>query len=158
MDGATWISIGSIAASIGAAFGAVWLSARFAYRQAHVDRVWERKAEAYSEILEALHEIEEWFKAAFDDECLRREVASDVQATRDADYENARKRVRRRIAREVWLLPDKVQQRIEAMNIEMSTRQDSWFEHLDNSSWSVRKAVKDITKLAQEELRVPKSS
>jgi predicted DNA-binding protein YlxM (UPF0122 family) len=156
MDGATWVSIGSIATSSGVAIAAVWLAARFAYRQAHIGRVWERKAEAYSEILEALHEIEEWFRAEMDDEYSRREVAEEVQASRNAEYQDARKRLRRRIAREVWLLPDETQQRIVAMNAEMSKRQDSWFEHLDNGCCEVRNAVKDITKLAQAELGGPK--
>lgn len=158
MDGATWVSIGSIATSSGVAIAAVWLAARFAYRQAHIGRVWERKAEAYSEILEALHEIEEWFRAEMDDEYSRREVAEDVQASRNAEYQDARKRLRRRIAREVWLLPNETQQRIAAMNTEMSKRQDSWFEHLDNGCSEVRNAVKDIAKLAQAELGGPISS
>lgn len=157
MDGATWVSIGSIATSSGVAIAAVWLAARFAYRQAHIGRVWERKAEAYSEILEALHEIEEWFRAEMDDECSRREVAENVQASRNAEYQDARKRLRRRIAREVWLLPNEAQQRIAAMNVEMSKRQDSWFEHLDNGACEVRSAVKDITELAQAELGGPKA-
>lgn len=157
MDGATWVSIGSIATSSGVAIAAVWLAARFAYRQAHIGRVWERKAEAYSEILEALHEIEEWFRAEMDDEYSRREVAEDVQASRNAEYQDARKRLRRRIAREVWLLPNETRQRIAIMNTEMAKRQDSWFEHLDNGSCEVRNAVKDITQLAQTELSGPKS-
>ena len=68
MDGATWVAIGSIATSSSVAIAAVWLAARFAYQQAHIGRVWERKAEAYSEILEALHEIQEWFRVEMDDE------------------------------------------------------------------------------------------
>lgn len=157
MDGATMVSIGSIATSSGVAIAAVWLAARFAYRQAHIGRVWERKAEAYSEILEALHEVEEWFRAEMDDECSRREVAEDVQAARNAEYSDARKRLRRRTAREVWLLPEEAQKRISAMNSEMSERQDTWFEHLDNGLGAVRNAVNDITRLAQTELGSPKS-
>lgn len=155
MDGATWVAIGSIATSSSVAIAAVWLAARFAYRQAHIGRVWERKAEAYSEILEALHEIQEWFRVEMDDEYSRREVSEEVQAARTSEYNDARKRLRRRIAREVWLLPNEAQQRIAAMNTEMSKKQDSWFEHLDNGLYEINKVIGDVVKLAQAELRGP---
>lgn len=127
MDVATWVAIGSIATSSGVAVAAVWLASKFAYQQAHIGRVWERKAEAYSEILEAMHEIEGSFRVEMDDEFLSREVLEDIQATRNSEYHDARKILRRRIAREVWLLPMEAQQRIVAMNTEMSARQNSWF-------------------------------
>ena len=157
MDSATWVSIGSIATSSAVAVAAVWLAARYAYRQAHIGRVWERKADAYSEILEALHEIDEWFRLALDDEYLRREVADDVEAARNTDYQDARKKLRRRVAREIWLLPQDAQARITMMNTEMSKRQDSWFEYLDVGSFEVRKAIEDITKQTQKDLRGPGS-
>jgi hypothetical protein len=157
MDVATWVAIGSIATSSGVAIAAVWLASKFAYRQAHIGRVWERKAEAYSEILEAMHEIEEWFRAELDDEFLGREVSEEVQAARNFEYHGARKILRRRIAREVWLLPKEAQQRIVSMNTSMSVHQDSWFEHLDSGLFEVRKAIADIAELAERELLGPKS-
>lgn len=155
MDSATWISIGSIATSSVVAVAAVWLAARYAYRQAHIGRIWERKADAYSEILEALHEMDEWFRLALDDEYLRRDVAADVEEARNADYQDARKKLRRRVAREIWLLPQDAQVRITTMNTEMSKRQESWFEYLDVGSFEVRKAIEGLTKLAQGDLRGP---
>ena len=157
MDVATWVAIGSIATSSVVAIAAVWLASKFAYRQAHIGRVWERKAAAYSEILEAMHEIKEWFRVEMDDEFLCREVSEDVQAARNSEYHDAHKKLRRRIAREVWLLPTEAQQRIVAMNTSMSVRQNSWFEHLDNGLFEVCKAITDIANLAQGELRGPKS-
>lgn len=155
MDSATWVSIGSIATSSIVAVAAVWLAARYAYRQAHIGRVWERKADAYSEILEALHEMDEWFRLALDDEFGHREVADDVKAARSADYSQARKKLRRRIGREIWLLAPDMQTRIAAMEEEMSKRQESWFEYLDVGSYEIRKAITDTAKLAQAELRGP---
>lgn len=157
MDIATWVAIGSIATSSAVAIAAVWLASKFAYRQAHIGRVWERNAEAYSEILEAMHEIEEWFRAELDDEFLGREVSEEVQAARNSEYHVARKILRRRIAREVWLLPKEAQQRIASMNTSMSVRQNSWFEHLDTGLCQVRNAISDIAELAQRELIGPTS-
>ena len=41
------------------------------------------------------------------------------------------------------------------MNTEMSKKQDSWFEHLDNGLYEINKAIGDVVKLAQAELRGP---
>lgn len=155
MDDPTWISIVSIAISSVIAFAVVWLGAKLAHKQAHLSRVWERKADAYSEILEALHEIEHWFRVALDDEYLKRDVDDEVQTLRDSEYLVAITRLRRRIAREVWLLPNETQILIATMNDEMSKRQESWFEHLDNGSFEVRKAVGVLTQLAKSDLRDP---
>lgn len=155
MDSATWVSIGSIATSSAVAVTAVWLAARYAHRQAHVGRVWERKADAYSEILEALHEMDAWFRIALDDEYARREVADDIEKERSADYDAARKKLRRRIGREIWLLAPETRKRIDAMQEEIAKRQESWFEYLDVGSYEIRKTIADIADLARTELREP---
>ena len=73
MDGAFWLSLGGIATSSVIAIVVVKLAANFAHRQAHVGRVWERKANAYSAILEALHEMHHWYTVEMDDEYARRD-------------------------------------------------------------------------------------
>lgn len=157
MDFATWVAVGSIVTSSVVAIAAVWLASSFADRQAHIGRVWERRATAYSEILEALHDIEEWYRLEMKDESSRRDVSEDIQAARHADYQDAHKRLGRRIAREVWLLPETVKQRVAKMDAGMYLHQDSWFDYLDNGSFEVKKAVSDISRLAQDQLSDPRN-
>ena len=152
MDGPAWLSIGSIITSGLVTITAVVLAARFAAEQAHLGRTWQRKAEAYSAILEALHEMEEWFSQALDDEYLSREVDAATSAARTADYQAARKLLRRSIAREVWLLPSTVQGRVVTMNKMLAARHDSWFENVDAGHFEVRKAVGDIAEAAYGDL------
>jgi hypothetical protein len=153
MDGAVWLSIGSIVISSAVAITAVWLAAQFAAKQAHLGRAWDRKAEAYSAILEALHEMEEWYSQNLDDEFQHREVDEATKKARDAGYSAARKLLRRSIAREVWLLPKDVQERILAMNKVLAARYESWFEDVDAGFAEVRKAAADVARLAQTGLR-----
>lgn len=155
MDGPVWLSIGSIVVSSAVAITAVYLAARFAAKQAHLGRVWDRKAEAYSAILEALHDTEEWYSQNLDDEFEDREVDEAIKKARNADYSAARKLLRRSIAREVWLLPPDVQERIRDMNKVLAARYESWFEDIDAGFAEVRKAAADVAGLARADLKSP---
>jgi hypothetical protein len=152
MDVAFWLSVGGILVSSLVAIGVVALGALFAGQQAHLGRTWERKAEAYSAILEALHEMEEWFSQALDDEYVRRDVDDATSATRAADYRAARKLLRRTIAREIWLLPSAVQDRAAALNKVLTAHYDSWFEDIDAGCFEVRKSIADIAEMARGDL------
>ena len=155
MDGPNWLSLGSIIIPSGVAITAVWLAAQFASRQAHLGRVWDRKAEAYAAILEALHEMDEWFSQTLDDEFLARDVSKAIKKARAEDYGAARKLLRRSIAREVWLLPTTVEQRIKNMNKVLAARHESWFEDIDTGCSEVRRTIADVAALAKSDLKNP---
>lgn len=148
MDGPVWLSIGSVGTSSGVAIGAVLLAAKFAATQADLGRVWERKADAYSAILEALHEMHNWYSVEMDDEYARREVDQATSDKRIAALDAARGLLRRSLAQQTWLLPEGIESRIAAMNKAVGVRQESWFEHLDVGLFEVGTAIKDITALA----------
>lgn len=152
MDIPVWLSIGSILTSGVVAVAVVVLGANFAGKQAHLQKIWDRKAESYTAILEALHEMDEWFSQALDDEYLRRDVDETISAARATDYRAAYKRLKRSVAREVWLLPDAVQDRTVAMNKVLSARYESWFEDIDAGCSEVRKTVRDIAEYARGDL------
>ena len=153
MDWTVWLSIGSIVSSSGVAITAVWLAARFAAQQAHIGRIWERKAEAFSAILEALHEMLEWYWAYLDDEFSRRDPNDATRNARNADYSAARKLLRRSIAREIWLLPADVQARVASMNRVLTARYESFFEDIDTGWVEVKQAIADISEMAQTNLQ-----
>jgi len=152
MDITVWLSIGSILTSGVVAVAVVVLGANFASKQAHLQKIWDRKAESYTAILEALHEMDEWFSQALDDEYLRRDVDETITASRAADYQAAHRRLKRSVAREVWLLPVAVQDRTVAMNKALSARDESWFEHIDAGCSEVRKTINDIAEYARGDL------
>lgn len=152
VDGSVWLSIGSILTSSFIAIAVVVLGARFAREQAHDGRIWDRKAEAYSAILEALHEMEEWFNRALDDMYRCRDVDEATQATRNQGYRDATILLRRNLARQVWLLPVTVQARVAAMNKVLSARYESWFEDIDAGSFEVRRTIADIVEFARRDM------
>lgn len=150
---AGWLStfVGSLLGAI-VALGAVWLASRLAVGRTRAERVWDRKAEAYSVIFEALYEMEEWFDDNLDDEMLRRDVDQSVQARRNASYRSAQDRLFRTVAKEEWVLPVDVTERFRTLWSTLHAHYESWFEDLDAGSAAVHKTKKWLVEFARKDL------
>ncbi|MXP28875.1 hypothetical protein GRI58_08575 [Porphyrobacter algicida] len=136
---------------------AVWLTSHFAWRRTQSEKVWDRKADAYSTILQALNEMEASLDAWMSDEALRREPSDESSEERGVRYRQARARMQSVVGRELWLLNPAIKGYADELNKALSARYDSWFEDLDASLFAVRNTIKSVTLLAQEELQTSKT-
>lgn len=152
-----WSSIAAIIVAPIATLTAVWLTSHFAWRRTQSEKVWDRKAEAYSAILQALNEMEASLDAWMSDETLRRETSDEVSEERRTRYQQARGRMQSVVGRELWLLSPALKEYIDEVNKALSARYDSWFEDLDASLFAVRNAIKSVTHLAQKELQTSRA-
>ena len=125
------------------------MAAKFAGTQAHRTRVWDRKAESYAIILEALHIMHETYLRWLKDEELRRETDEETDQSRRDEYRAALQRLKNTIAREAWLLPDQVQQQISAMERALDLRHDNWYERVDNGCAEIKTAITALMRLAR---------
>jgi hypothetical protein len=148
-----WVSVMGFVIAPVSALIAVWLTSHFAWRRTQNEKIWDRKANAYGAILEALSEMKAWFDVNMDDEILRREPADEVVEERRTSFATARKALRGVVGREAWLLNPAVGERMDAMNKIIDAHYESWFDKLDASGFEVRKTITDLTALAQTELR-----
>src|SRR5687767_810871 len=91
------------------------LTAQMTAARGHDDRVWARKAAAYSAIFEALGELADvhdaWLNALY----LQRETSAEVDEQRGATYRLAKAKLVRAVHAEIWLLPEPVFQEIAAL-------------------------------------------
>lgn len=148
-----WLPDTGILTSAIVALLVVWLSSFFTYKNSLKNRVWERKAEAYSSIFEALYEMEFWFSTNLRNDMLRIDVTDEVREKRNEDYRNAAKQLRSGISREVWLLNEKVKKRTDQLDEALNVHHDTWSEHLDVGSYEISKTIEDLTKLAAEDMK-----
>ncbi|MBB4639835.1 hypothetical protein [Rhizorhapis suberifaciens] len=152
-----WVStIGFVIAPVTTLI-AVWMTSHFAWRRSQNEKLWDRKANAYGAILEALHEMDAWFTVSMNDAMLRRDPSDEIVEERGASYRSARKILRGVVGREVWLLDPAVKERAEAMNKVLDDHYDGWFEVLDAGSYAVAQAIKEITALATRELKTERT-
>ena len=88
-----------------ASFVGAWLAANFALRRFYKERIWERKAAAYSAIFEALHIIEQWYDKHYDAYFEQRELPDEVTKKLRTNADAAEEDLERRLAAETWLIP-----------------------------------------------------
>jgi hypothetical protein len=148
-----WSSITAIIVAPIATLTAVWLTSHFAWRRTQSEKVWDRKAEAYSAILQALNEMEDSLNAWMTDEAVQRESSDEINEERRIRYQQGRSRMQSIIGRELWLLDPALRGYADELNKALSARYDSWFEDLDASLFAVRNTIKSVTLLAQRELQ-----
>ena len=141
-------------------FGSIlggWISAQLSLRHFYKQRVWDRRADAYSEIFEALWEMSGWYEVAIKDIEFSRDLSDTEENSRNEAYRAARKRLERRLSRECWLVSDQVETRIrDALKFIDGDFDRQWQVMVFEGSDALWGLVRDLQGLAREDLNVRK--
>jgi hypothetical protein len=147
--------------SAAAAFIGSWLAARFALDRFYHERIWERRAAAYTAIFDALHDQQNWYAAA-DAMMDGRKQSAEEKAKVSADADAAEAAMMRRIDSEIWLVSDQFLDRLAKLLQELKDppgleekRKEDAQSHLKACDSAFFAAIGDLRKIAREELRVP---
>lgn len=140
---------------VGALIGlfGVWVGSWLASRRAHEDRIWQRKAEAYGKILEALNVMMWSYEADLRDLETYRERDSDDNKKSNDDYALAKRQLFSTVAREVWLLPISVKSETDSLAKALNERHENYYDHVDSCTFEIRKSVKRVETLAMADLK-----
>ncbi len=134
------------------AFGVAWFTSRWAQRTTHLEKVWERKSQAYSAIFDALFDIQNWFGLHLDDHMRHRDIDSATRKQRDKVYQKAKDHLNRTIAKEEWLLSETVKQLFKDMRRELGEYHQDWSEHLESGYGAVERARAKLVEIARQDL------
>ena len=132
-----------------------WITVQLSLRKFRTERWWEKKAEAYSRIIEALHNSK-----AFADNHLEAQYSGrDLPAEKDKELRQRSKLAHEEIAKAVdigaFLLSEEALTRLKQYQKEAGKTEDekSWFEYLEETWGSTDKCLKDLIKIAKRDLR-----
>jgi hypothetical protein len=137
--------------SAAAAFIGAWLAAQLALNRFRHERIWERRAAAYTAVFDALHHNEKWLDMLDDpevrhDDKLKAETAG--LAARDAIFQ--------KVDSEIWLMSDAFFHRFIQLTDELGTvqslRSDSACVEAAKNAFTT--AIRDLRKIARQELGV----
>ncbi len=131
---------------------AAWLAARFTAGRFFTERTWERKANAYSTVFEGLHAMLIWTSEHLDAEMEGRELSAAKSNELEAEYQEAKKRIRKEIAAATWLLKPEVEEEMDALWAGLRKRRDSWFEVLDDTYGALANTQTKLRMIAREDL------
>ncbi|WP_430428734.1 hypothetical protein [Parasphingorhabdus sp.] len=118
----------------------IWLGVLLTERKARRERIWDLKAKSYSEIFESLETMRRFFEQAMNDLVRQKDLSSAEENAANEAYRNQRDQLFLLIARESWVLPDKVQNEIFILRDRLRARQESYWESIDDGGGALKSA------------------
>jgi hypothetical protein len=137
-----------------ASFGGAWLAARFALSRFYQEKIWERKAAAYTAIFEALHFIDNWYSKHFDAYVTQQDMTVEETAKLRTAANDAEAELERRLASETWLIPDNCRLRLAKLTVDLKKREEDWFQYLDAGSATLKTATDELREMVHADLHL----
>lgn len=131
-------------------------SVRLALRRFHAERWWERKAEAYSRIVEALYNAVEYWSAQSDANMRGERLSEQREKELVEGYEQAYRELKKATAVGAYIISDEVVMVLDALEgrPRLDPKKCAWFEVSDAECEAYSKALAEVRKLAKKDLGV----
>lgn len=148
--------LASLIAGSAGSLVAVWLGARFAEVKRVREQVWDRKASAYSDILDALSEMRRYLDLAYQDALLRRDRDDADSSRRAAIYRAAVDQLGKTTFRHSWILPEAAHACVMRLEAVLRADYQSAEDDLDASSYACTTALRELQEIARSDMAEPK--
>jgi hypothetical protein len=131
-------------------FVGAWFAAQLAFNRFSREKVWERKAAAYTAIFEAMHTMSRWYEKHLEAAMLSRTLDVPTTDRLHAETNKAKDELALRLASETWLIPAHCRHRLDKMIDDLDDqRPESWEQYLQGG-YSIIKAATDDLRAAVE--------
>jgi len=143
----------NILAGIVVAIISALTATHLALKRFRTEKWWERKVDAYSRIIEALHNSKTWteehLKAAFEEQEIPEEKKNELTARARAAHDE----IRKAINVGGFLLSDEALNRLRLFEKESSKRHETWFDYLESDLSVTDACLNDIIEIAKNDLK-----
>lgn len=148
--------LGNILVAIIAAFLGAWLT----MRRFRVDRWWEKKAEAYINLVEALHEMSMVPAEQFNAACNGKDLRKEQEVALWESFDRARRRVWKIADSADFVISSDVARVVQVMNNGISQAENaaSFPEHLDEIDEAIGQCMAQVKVIGADELGIKKGS
>ncbi len=140
-----------------ASFLGAWMAARLAFIRFSREKIWERKAAAYTAIFEALHFIGRWYEKRYDALLIQEEIAEERTQHLKAEANKAEDELERRLGSEVWLIPAQCRARLEKMTLDLKNlrhKHTSFDGFLEDGCFIIKSATDDVRVMVADDTGV----
>jgi len=140
-----------------ASFVGAWIAARLAFARFSREKIWERKAAAYTAIFEALHYIGRWYESHYEASLIQKDIEEEKTKQLKADANKAEDELERRLASETWLIPTECRTRLEKMTQDLKNsrfKNTVWQSFLEDGAFIVKNATDDLRLMVVDDLRL----
>lgn len=138
--------------SIGAAFLAAWL----ANKRFRNEKWWEKKADAYTSLIGALHNMKWPSSEHFDAEIEHRKLNEEYSEQLWIEFNEARRNTWRIAETSSFIISQDVLIAIQEMECKLSKTRNyrSWFEHSDDQWKAIDDCINAIKYIGKKELKI----
>ncbi|MGH9198808.1 MAG: hypothetical protein ACRD1T_24160 [Acidimicrobiia bacterium] len=132
------------------------VTVRLALRQFYSKKWWERKAEAYSAVVESLSRMSYALSRDYSEHFEGRKVSSDEAASMWDQFRAARQEIERRAQVGHFQLAEEAVDELRSLVAELETQRPdgNWLDDLDRHLSATQSALARITRVAKIDLRV----
>ncbi len=148
--------LASLVAGSAGSLVAVWLGSRFAEVKRVREQVWDRKASAYSDILDALNEMRRYLDLAYQDALLRRDRDGEDSSRRAVIYRTAVDQLGKTTFRHSWILPETAHACVMRLEAVLRADYQSAEEDLDASSYAYNTTLRELQAITRSDMAEPK--
>ena len=143
--------------TIAGSFGGAYYAATLALARFTKEKIWERKAAAYTIIFEALHHMKTRLEALREDAQIPGSLPNDNKEELFKKSKASYQTLRSRLDSEIWLIPTPIRQRLEKFlyDVDNKTAMNEWdlYVYLAHSANQV---IVDVRALARCDLNLDK--
>ena len=137
-----------------AAIVSPWVAFLLSLRRFRRDRSWEREAQAYDSVIEALYRMKEILDYDLDSVARGRDVPDEVEAAHLEQYRCAKRQIIRAVQLGAYLMGADARARLQRYLLEMnqSGTAEPWFESLALGAAATSECLQQVIEIARRDL------
>jgi len=134
--------------------GVSWITVRLALRRYYTQKWWERKAQAYSEIIGSLAKMRICFDKWADEELRYKEIRAEARKKVNEEYASAKRVIDNTVAVGSFIVSEKAAEVLESFLKELQKEdiQGNWLNDLHRHHSEVIKCIAKLREIAKREL------
>ena len=138
------------------AIATAWVTVQLSLKQFRTERWWERKIEAYSDLLGHLHDAKSFAEENMEADYRNKELTEDEQNVLRAKSRKADEEIYRAMDVGAFYLSETAINRLKKFKKDASkaTNTTSWTEYLINDYSAADNCLKDMIEIAKNDLKV----
>ena len=132
-----------------------WITVNLSLRRYHSERWWDRKADAYMAVIEALHHSKAYSDENLNAEMRKREISKERDKELRTRTRKANDEIQKAMDMGSFLLSEEAMERLKRYKKEESraSEEHTWFEYLDADLAATASCLKDMVEIARRDLR-----
>lgn len=145
----------NVVGGIAIAAVASWITVQLTVRRFRAERWWEKKVEAYERVIEALHHSKAFTNAHMEANMAGQEISEEHDKELRSTAKKGRMEIERALDIGSFALGKKAQDRLRKYirDVQVAEQTTSWIEYLDGDLAATNECLKDIIRLAKQDLR-----